>query len=87
MLDDDPDAEADSQIIPEDIPVLKSFVDDVPVLNESMDNDAEEEPPAADDDDDIFSLGRGLLKAMWRQKPLQNSLPSPAPFPSPSVSS
>jgi len=48
MLDDDPDAEADSQIIPEDIPVLKSFVDDVPVLNESMDNDAEEEPPAAD---------------------------------------
>ena len=31
-------------------------------LRDAADNDAD----AADDDDDIFSLGRGLLKAMWR---------------------
>ncbi|MEE2731138.1 MAG: hypothetical protein VYA55_09970 [Pseudomonadota bacterium] len=41
MLDEDLEDDEDTQVIPEDIPVLKSFVDDVPVLNESL----EEAPP------------------------------------------
>ncbi len=38
MLDDDKDddIEEDSRPVPEDIPILKSFVDDVPVLNDSL---------------------------------------------------
>ena len=40
MLDEDLEDEEETRVIPEDIPVLKSFVDEVPVLNETL----EEEP-------------------------------------------
>lgn len=41
MLDEDLEDEEEVRIVPEDIPVLKSFVDEVPVLNETL-----EEAPA-----------------------------------------
>jgi hypothetical protein len=37
MLDEEVDDDIDDRTIPEDIPVLKSFVDDVPVLSETLD--------------------------------------------------
>jgi len=45
MLDDEQEEDEDSRIVPEDIPVLKSFVDDVPVLNETLDEDEADSVP------------------------------------------
>jgi len=45
MLDDEQEDEENSRIVPEDIPVLKSFVDDVPVLNETLDEDDVDSSP------------------------------------------
>ncbi|MCG8534866.1 MAG: hypothetical protein MI808_07195, partial [Pseudomonadales bacterium] len=36
MLDDEDAIDDDDAAVPEDIPILKSFVDDVPVLNDSL---------------------------------------------------
>lgn len=51
MLDEDLDDESEAQVIPEDIPVLKSFVDEVPVLNESADEEPPTVEPEAEHDD------------------------------------
>lgn len=51
LLDEEPDDELDepSRPIPDDIPVLKSFVDDVPVLNERFDEEPSPVPPQQTD--------------------------------------
>ncbi len=49
MLDEDQAEEGDAKIVPEDIPVLKSFVEEVPVLNESAVEEPEDKPASQDD--------------------------------------
>ena len=51
MLDEDLGDESEAQVIPEDIPVRKSFVDEVPVLNESADEEPPTVEPEAEQDD------------------------------------
>lgn len=46
MLDEEADEDEDTRVIPEDIPVLKSFVDDVPVLSETLDEDDDDTAPS-----------------------------------------
>ena len=51
MLDEDLEDEEDTRVIPEDIPVLKSFVDEVPVLSETHEDDPAEKAPEPNSSD------------------------------------
>ena len=51
MLDEDLEDEEETRVIPEDIPVLKSFVDEVPVLSETLEEEPAKVEPVAPSQD------------------------------------
>ena len=61
MLDDEDAIDDDDAAVPEDIPILKSFVDDVPVLNDSLleDQVANKEDQVEDQPSDSLDRNAG----------------------------